>query len=644
MLRIKTLLTILTYLVVLLGIIPLFTWLDAPVQFGIVGAFCAGLLADHRQRYLLGSKVATVLTFVFFAIYLVQLNLNNVVAPIINLVVLLLCIRLVTAKQGRHYLQIFALALFCLAGSSLLSLGMLYLPALILMIFGVTIGLVVLTFFHRDPSLRLTRAQSTSLIKTALILPIGSLLLMLVLFFILPRTPFPLWNFLNPAASATAGFSEQVRPGAFASNAASNNLAFRAECEQMGGEDLYWRGTVLNSIEGSTWKRTIPQHEHTRVVGGQQVSCTITLPATDKQFLFTLDRPIKLDGIRDRQHSDQVFLSRRPLRKIVSYQCQSSLGGTLQQLSAADMELYLDVPDNITPRVQQVAQQIRQQAATLPQRISLLEDFFRQQQLNYATTDLPRSAAPIDEFLFAKKRGYCEFFASSFALLLRLSEVPARLVGGYHGGEYNNFGGYYLITEDMAHVWVEALIDGQWQRLDPSRLASNAATTLIASRQQGLSLGKRTLDSLEYMWTQVIITYDFNTQINLIRNSGSHLKNLAPQTTTLVHAGLIILLLLLSAAALLWWRAYQRLTPQQRLLKRYQDALLQRYKLTNIPPASGLVELALKLDDPRCLTFAQRYSAILYGKRHLSAAEYRQLDDLITEIRQGQDKKSSKLF
>jgi hypothetical protein len=634
----------LTYLVVLLGIIPLFTWLDAPVQFGIVGAFCAGLLADHRQRYLLGSKVATVLTFVFFAIYLVQLNLNNVVAPIINLVVLLLCIRLVTAKQGRHYLQIFALALFCLAGSSLLSLGMLYLPALILMIFGVTIGLVVLTFFQRDPNLRLNRSQSTSLLKTAIILPIGSLLLMVVLFFILPRTPFPLWNFLNSSASATSGFSEQVRPGAFASNSANNKLAFRAECEKMGDEDLYWRGTVLNSIEGSTWKRTIPQQERTRVVGGKPVPCTITLPATNKQFLFTLDRPLKLDGIRYHQHSDQVFLSRRTLRKSVNYQCQSSLGGALHQLSAADIDLYLEVPDNIAPRVQQVANQIRQQAATLPQRISLLEDFFRQQQLNYATTDLPRSAAPIDEFLFAKKRGYCEFFASSFALLLRLSEVPARLVGGYHGGEYNNFGGYYLITEDMAHVWVEALVDGQWQRLDPSRLASNAATTLFASRHQGLSLVKRIIDNLEYTWTQLVITYDLNSQINLIRDSGSYLKGLAPTTTTLVRAGLIILTLLLSAAAILWWKEYKRLTPQQRLLKRYQDALQKRYKLTHIPPTRGLVELALELDDPRCLTFARRYSEILYGKRHLSAAEYRQLDDLIKKIRQGQDKESLKLF
>ncbi|MDD2559010.1 MAG: DUF3488 and transglutaminase-like domain-containing protein [Desulfuromonadaceae bacterium] len=636
MLRIKTLLDILTYLVVALAVIPLFPWLDGAVQLSVVVVFCAGLLADRRQRYLLAPRLATVLTFAFFAIYLVQLNLNNVVSPVINLLALLLCIRLATEKQGRHYLQIFVLALFCLAGSSLLSLSMLYLPALILMIFGVTIGLVVLTFFQRDPSLRLNRAQSTSLLKTAAILPIGSLLLMLALFFVLPRTQFPLWNFLNPDASATTGFSEQVRPGAFASNATSKSLAFRAECEKIGAEDLYWRGTVLNTIEGSTWKRTIHKQEATQLVGGKSITCTITLPATDKQFLFTLDRPSKLDGIQYQHHSDQVFMARQALRKSVSYRCESRLGGALQVLSTPDTKLYLDVPANVSPQVQQVADRIQQQAKTPQQRIALLEEFFLQQQLNYATTDLPGATAPIEQFLFVKKRGYCEFFASSFGLLLRLCDIPARLVGGYHGGEYNNFGGYYLITEDLAHVWVEALVDEQWQRIDPSRLAANASTTLLAARQQGLSLAKRTMDSLEYLWTQMVISYDFNTQVSLVRASGSQLKNLVPRTATLIRTGLIILALLLGGAAVLWLRAYQRLTPQQRLLKRYQQAVQQRYQLANIPSASGLVELAMELDDPRCLTFARRYSAMLYGKQPFNSAEYRDLNSLIAEIRQGQ--------
>ena len=633
MVRIKVPLDILTYLVVLLGLLPLFSWLDVPVQIVTAAACVGGVISDRRQHYWLGPKLATVLTFAFFAIYLAQLNLSNVVPPAVNLLALLLSIRLVTEKQGRHYLQIFVLSLFCLAGSSLLSLSMLYLPALILMVAGVTIGLVLLTFFHRDPGLRLNRVQLTTLLKTATVLPIGSLLLMMVLFVILPRTQFPLWNFLNPQPAASTGFSEQVRPGAFASNSAIKTLAFRAECQQLAAEELYWRGTVLNTIEGSTWKRTVPKQERSRLVGGREVTCSITLPATSKHFLFTLDRPLGLEGVRHQQQSDQVFMSRWPLRKSVSYQCQSRLGGQWHQLSEIDDDLYLATPATLSPRVQQVAAQIRQQTTSPRQRIALLEQFFRDQQLVYATTDLPGPTAPIDEFLFAKKRGYCEFFASSFALLLRLCDIPTRLVGGYHGGEYNNLGSYYLVTDDLAHVWVEALVDNQWQRLDPSRYAVNAEATLLASRQQGLSLAKRTMDSLEYLWTQVIITYDLNSQISLVRNSGRQLKGLIPNSRALVRSGLTVLALLLGGGMLLWWIKHQRLTPQQRLLKRYQNAVCKRYHLEQIPPTSGLVEQARELGDPHCLTFALRYSAMLYGNRPFTENDVHQLNALIDQIR-----------
>ena len=640
MVRIKVPLDILTYLVVLIGLLPLFSWLDIPVQIVTAAAFVGGLVSDRRQHYLLGPKLATVLTFAFFAIYLTQLNLSNVVPPAVNLLALLLSIRLVTEKQGRHYLQIFVLSLFCLAGSSLLSLSMMYLPALILMISGVTIGLVLLTFYHRDPSLRLNRAQLTTLLKTATILPIGSLLLMMVLFVILPRTQFPLWNFLNPQPAASAGFSDKVQPGAFASNSSAKTLAFRAECPQMAAIDLYWRGTVLNTIDGTTWFRRTLDPERSRLIDGKAVSCTITLPATDKRFLFTLDHPLNVAGIRHQQTSDQVYLSRWPLSKSVSYTCQSRVGGKWLLQSQPDLDTYLQIPETVPPRVVELAEKIRQQAATAEQRINLIEEFFLKQQLTYATTDLPGPTAPVDEFLFVKKRGYCEFFASSFALLLRLCDIPARLVGGYHGGEYNNLGGYYLITEDLAHVWVEALVDQQWQRIDPSRLAINASTALQASRQQGLSLAQRTMDSLEYLWTQMIISYDLNSQLSLVRHSGSKMKQLLPSGDDIIRWTISLVTLFLSLAFIWWLLKFSRLTRQQKLLARYLKALQRRYGVDTGVTTSGLVEQAKQLNDPDCLAFAQRYSAILYGNRPLTTEEYRQLNALITKIRQTKQEKT----
>ncbi|MFN2257687.1 MAG: transglutaminaseTgpA domain-containing protein [Desulfuromonadaceae bacterium] len=636
MLRIKTLLDILCFAAVILGLAPLFPWLDLPVKVIVVTAVGAGIVTEWRQRYWLKGWSATILTLLFFVLYLTQINLSNVVAPAVNLLALLLSIRLLTEKQGRHYLQIFVLALFCLAGSSLLSLGILYFPALILMVFVVTIGLVLLTFYHRDPGLRLKRSAAMTLLKTAAILPLGSLLLMLVLFFVLPRTQYPMWNFLNAQPSAVTGFSEQVRPGTFASNAATKDLAFRAECAQLPPKQLYWRGTVLNSINGASWSRTSPTHKAERVVGGTPVSCTITLPASNKRFLFTLDYPIDLEGIRTQQDGDLVFSARRPLRKGVSYTCRARPAGKLLAPSAAETQQYLKLPDQISPRVRQVAEQIRAQGKSAPERIQLLKEFFRAQQLTYANTDLPGPTAPMDEFLFDKKRGYCEFFASSFGVLLRLCEIPARLVGGYHGGDYNNFGDYYLITEDMAHVWVEALVDGRWERLDPSTLAQNAATGFL-NRGDTLSLLRRTRDGLEFLWTQAIITYDLKKQLSVVRSGSKRASSLLssasiPATSTLIYTAAIVAGLFLFGTAARWGIRQAHLTPQQRLLEKYHKALQRRYQLEQIPATTALLEHARELNDPNCIIFARRYSAILYGKKPLTKAEYAYLSALIQQI------------
>ncbi|MBN2645672.1 MAG: DUF3488 domain-containing transglutaminase family protein [Desulfuromonadaceae bacterium] len=633
MVRIKLPLDLLTYLVALLGLIPLFGWLDTPVQWTVAAAIAAGLSCDLRQHHWIGPRLATALTLVFFVFYLTQLNLNNVASPVVNLLTLLLSIRLITPKQGRHYLQIFVLSLFCLAGSSLLSLNILYLPALVLMIAGVTIGLVLLTFFHRDPSLRLNRPQLTTLLKTAAILPVGSLLLMVLLFAILPRTQYPLWDFLNPTNSATSGFSEEVRPGAFSSNQAVKTVAFRAECAPLPPEQLYWRGTVLNTVRRSTWIRTLPGEERTQWVEGQVVTCTITLPATNRTFLFSLDRPQSLREIVYRQQDDGVLTTPRPLAKGVRYQCQSHLGGMWQVRTAIDRDLYLAVPTDIAPRLTQLAAQIRQQGESDHQRIALLEKFFRQQQLNYATDDLPGPDAPIEEFLFDKKRGYCEFFASSFALLLRLCAVPCRLVGGYHGGEYNDLGGYYLITDDLAHVWVETLVENTWVRIDPSRFAANASSALMAPRQQGLPLYQRALDGLNYLWQKSVIGYDFNQQLELLKKGGHHLSHLNIPSEWLIRTAQWLFgvagLILIGA----WWIRRHRQTAQQKILMRYQKALRTRYQITSVPAAQGLIEHALQLGDPSCIAFARRYSHLLYGGKSFSDEQLRHLNRLIDQVR-----------
>src|SRR5580765_7614349 len=77
-----------------------------------------------------------------------------------------------------------------------------------------------------------------------------------------------------------------------------------------------------------------------------------------------------------------------------------------------------------------------------------------------------------DEFLFDTRRGFCEHYASAFVVLLRAAGIPARVVTGYQGGTMNPRGGYMIVRQSDAHAWAEALVDGQWQRVDPTAAVS----------------------------------------------------------------------------------------------------------------------------------------------------------------------------
>ncbi len=632
MVKIQKPLNLIAYSVSIVGAGPLYIWLNLPARIFLPMALVIGFTSDLKNSYTLRGYSSTLLSLAFFLFYAIQLNPANIVEPVVNMVALLLGVRLITEKSSRNYLQIFVLSLFALASVSMFSFSIFFFPALIFLVFGITIGLVLLTFCTREPGLRLPSSDLITIVKTATILPVVSLLLMLLFFVILPRTEHPLWNFISPSVSATAGFSDKVQPGSTSSLAALKSLAFRAQCPKLPREQLYWRGTVFNTIDSTTWSRTDLPQEKTIVTGGETVQCTLYLPIKDNKFLFGLDLPLSLSGIRHLESGDQVFLAKRTLDKNTKITITSSIGGTLKTLDNVDESFYLKVPPLLSPRLLETAKKIRKEGNSAKERIELLKEFFFQQNLTYANKDLPGSENPMEEFLFTKKRGYCELFASSFALLLRMTDVPARLVGGYLGGSYNNLGDYYKVTEDMAHVWVEALVDSKWIRIDPTRLAQNHAESSSDERSSELSLLRKTFDSIDYFWTQAVITYDFQKQFKLVRNTGKSLRSFR-KNWQMTWQDLYPLLWITLGVFVIWlgvrWKTSSK---EERLLKYYYSAIRKKYKGHSIPENVGLHELAIQLRDPLCHEFATIFGSALYSEHKLTREEYVKLLDLIHRL------------
>jgi protein-glutamine gamma-glutamyltransferase len=184
---------------------------------------------------------------------------------------------------------------------------------------------------------------------------------------------------------------------------------------------------------------------------------------------------------------------------------------------------------------------------------------FRNQNFFYTTAPPPLHDNPVDEFLFSTRAGFCEHYASSFAVLMRAAGIPARIVTGYQGGELNTVGNYLTVRQADAHAWVEVWLNNDgWVRVDPTAAVSPArieagvvaavpaseALPMLRGEYAWLREARLTWDSLANSWNQVVLGYTQDRQRQLMRQVGiddATWKSLA--TIMVVATGAITLLL-----------------------------------------------------------------------------------------------------
>ncbi|HLO25464.1 MAG TPA: DUF3488 and transglutaminase-like domain-containing protein [Geobacteraceae bacterium] len=631
MANIRTVLDILAYGIALLGFVPLFPYLENIPRILFPAALACGIIAD-RKRLHIRAWIPTVISFIFFAFYAAQFSRNNLVGPAVNLLVILLSIRLFSEKTPRNYLQIFALALFSFTSSSLFNLSPVFLVYLFLILVLIAVALVFLTFYSASSEPLVTLKELKQILSTALVMPLAALPLMLVLFIILPRTQFPLWNFLNISGARVTGLSEKVDPGSAPSVGEVKNVAFRANCERLAKARLYWRGIVLNAFEGTAWvRRQTPSGEEGRVVNGPTVRQTIYPEPGKTAYLVALNIPRTITGVRSSTEQDYTSTARGGGIGRIKYEAVSVAGDTIEMRKGIDRNFYLTVPGGLSGRLLELGRGIGSQGKSDEEKISLLEREFAARKLRYTTVNLPGGDFPLDDFLFQKRRGHCEFFASSFAVLLRLAGVPARLVGGYYGGEYNDIGGYYVVTEDMAHVWVEAFVQGKgWVMIDPSTLSVNFP---VAGERAQKSLAQRlgmAIDAFSYYWNVTVINYDLERQMRLINNAGVGLRTLSIRAF-LKNALSLALLACAVAIVVFMVKRRRRSSPEKRILAKFLTKVAREYRM-QISPETGLHELSATLDNPAVSRFVAIYGNAVYHDRSLAPDEMLELEVLLREL------------
>ena len=629
-LELPRLIRLLGYGIALLGAGSLFSHLPLLPRLVLVAGLAAGLYAERRTAPLVPHLPLTISSSLLFLWYAVQFSRANPALPVVSILAIVLGTRLAAEKTVRTWLQTSAIALFCLSASSLFDLGPRFLLLLSLMLPMIALLLVLLTFQAANQPLTSQGLRQASL--AGLLIPVTALALTPLFFPILPRTQFPLWNFIQQAGgSQPTGLADTVTPGTSAQVSERGQLVFRAEMPRIAANQLYWRGLSFSRLDGLRWLQDSPAAAaQPRSSAASPIRQIITMEPGSSRRLVGLDLPISFQHPNGSTIPWAFWNRPLPSSRRLRYQVLSSFTPPPAVAEQALITLS-QLPDETPPRVRQLAQRLRRSGGTDQDRLAALDAWFRSNGFSYSRTNLPTGDDALERFLFETRSGHCEFFASGFALLARGSGLPTRLVGGYYGGDYNELGGYYRVGEERAHVWVEVWLKGSgWLRIDPSSFSINADAALGEPRRRSLMLRFRLLlDSLDHTWNSAIITYDFERQLQAAGKAHNRLQSLRLKDLGPFGAVLALLATIaLGYRATLQLRRSGLLDRNTRLLRRFRRAVERSHGIPRTAQL-GLIDLARQIDHPQLHAFVALYARSLYGNQPLTRAEFRQLDRLV---------------
>jgi len=377
------------------------------------------------------------------------------------------------------------------------------------------------------------------LMRTGALL-LQALPLAILLFVLFPRLPGPFWG-IGTGESARTGLGDEMTPGDISDLSVSGEVAFRVRFTgaMPPPAQRYWRGPVLHEFDGRSWRRpraqAFPSQEVTYL--GEPVEYQITLEPTDRPWILALDIPAEWPEREAFRTFDFQLVAPRRLSEVSSFRLRSYprfLAGA--ELPQSLRRKGLQLPEEGNPRSRALARQLAAQYGDPRAIAQAMLTMFREQPFVY-TLDPPKLAEnAMDEFLFETRRGFCEHYASAFTLVMRAAGVPARVVTGYQGGEFNPLGGYLIVRQSDAHAWSEIWIEGRgWLRVDPTAAVApeRIERGLIGAMGElepvpgrlrdasnlwlQASLGWDTLNDL---WNERIVRFNAARQLDLLERLG----------------------------------------------------------------------------------------------------------------------------
>ncbi|HET7203149.1 MAG TPA: DUF3488 and transglutaminase-like domain-containing protein [Steroidobacteraceae bacterium] len=449
--------------------------------------------------------------------------------------VLMAAAKLLETRGPRDLTVLVFIAWFLLYAALLRDQGLLQLPWLLGSAFLTTVALMRV---HADA----TAAPTVHLARRSLVLLLQAVPVALALFLLFPRLPGPFWG-IDSTSRARTGLDDEMTPGDVSDLSASGDVAFRVRFRNATPtpEQRYWRGPVLHEFDGRSWRRPRAQFfplQEARFAG-EPIRYHITLEPHARRWVLALDLPARWSEREVFQSYDFTLLSVRPVDDVTAFELTSYprfLAGVELPESMRRKDLALP-GDGTNARSVALGRELAVRHGG-DARLIVGEMLRRFRELPFEYTMRPPRLADnaVDEFLFETRKGFCEHYASAFTVVMRAAGVPARVVTGYQGGEFNPYGGYLIVRQSDAHAWSEVWVDGRgWLRIDPTAAVAPERIRggLIDAVGEDEPVPGRlrdasplvmqlelTWDAVNDFWNQRVVRFDADAQLGLMERLG----------------------------------------------------------------------------------------------------------------------------
>ena len=357
---------------------------------------------------------------------------------------------------------------------------------------------------------------------------IGALLLGALLFPLLPRLRNPLVRgFSGPLAGASTALTDTINLNRQRSTPQDATIVARVWIDEEARPyftPVRLRGMIYDRYDEGEWRqnlrglRQVPSRSGTHYVarlGGYEHGATMEL-RTMKGKVFLPPGTYQVRGIQTLYEgaAPETYYTYDDgpltLDLRLSTEPQPLLQRSLRARFPIGMSGY-----PISPAVETLAHTIVGEEQSVAGKAALIEQFMLR-NFRYIPNDATSLPKSLERFLLFDRGGHCEYFAAGMVALLNAVDVPARIAGGFYGGQLNPLTGYYAIRREDAHAWTEVWDGTRWITFDatPASLRPGAAKTNPLMVYLA-ALG----DSLTFFWDRYVLTYGLGDQIELFTDA-----------------------------------------------------------------------------------------------------------------------------